>query len=92
VEENQRVGGGGGLSIGRRLGTWRRKKLGPRAAARGVKEGAAPTRPGAGRRGLRPVSDAAHVGVPGGNREREGGREEASGWAGSWDGPHPSAK
>jgi hypothetical protein len=28
------------------------------------------------------VSGTAHVGVPGGNGEREGGREEADGWAG----------
>jgi hypothetical protein len=38
------------------------------------------------------VSGAAHVGVPGGDGEREGGREEVGGWAGPWDGPHPSAK
>jgi hypothetical protein len=28
------------------------------------------------------VSGTTHVGVPGGNGEREGGREEAGGWAG----------
>jgi hypothetical protein len=38
------------------------------------------------------VSGAAHVGVPGGDGEREGGREEVGRWAGPWDGPHPSAK
>jgi hypothetical protein len=35
---------------------------------------------------------ARHVGVPGGDEEREGGREEADGWASPWDGPHLSAK
>jgi hypothetical protein len=52
----------------------------------------APVRPGAGGRRLWPVSGAAHVGVPGGDRERDRGREEAGMWAGLWDRPHPSAK
>jgi hypothetical protein len=38
------------------------------------------------------VSDVVHVGVSGDDGEREGGREEASGWASPWDGPHPSTK
>jgi hypothetical protein len=38
------------------------------------------------------VSGAAHVGVPGGDGEREGGREKAGGWASPSDGPHPSAE
>jgi hypothetical protein len=38
------------------------------------------------------VSGAAHVGVPGSNGERQGGREEAGRWAGPQDGPHPSVK
>jgi hypothetical protein len=66
--------------------------LGDWAAARGVIEGGgelAPARPGADGRRLRPVSGAAHVIVPGGDREREGGGEEAGGWAGPRDGPHP---
>jgi hypothetical protein len=43
---------------------------------------------GANGRGLRPVSGATHVRVSGGDGERE----EAGGWAGPRDGPHPSAK
>jgi hypothetical protein len=54
--------------------------------------GQAPARPRAGGRGLRPVSGATHIRVSGGDGEREGGREEASGWVGPWEGPHPSVK
>jgi hypothetical protein len=38
------------------------------------------------------VSSASHVGLPGSDGEREGGRYEASEWASPWDGPHPSAE
>jgi hypothetical protein len=39
------------------------------------------------RRGLRRVSGAVHVGLPSGDREREGWREEAGRWARSGVGP-----
>jgi hypothetical protein len=58
---------------------------GPGSGVRCERGGGAPARPGAG--GLRPVSGAALVGVPGGDGERGGGREEAGGWAGPRDGP-----
>jgi hypothetical protein len=95
VEENRRGGGGGGPTASQSAGGSARgdEKIGaPGSGTRCEGGGGAPTRPGAGRRGLRPVSDAAHVGVSGGNGERDGGREEAGGWASPWDGPHPSAK
>jgi hypothetical protein len=57
-----------------------------------VREGGALARPGIGGHGLRPMSGSAHVGVLGGDREREGGREEVGGWAGLGYGPHPSVK
>jgi hypothetical protein len=38
------------------------------------------------------VSGVVHVGVLGGNGEREGGRDEAGGWVGPWDGLHLSSK
>jgi hypothetical protein len=43
-------------------------------------------------RGLWPVSGAAHVGVSGGDGEREGGRVEADRWVGPRDRPHLSVK
>jgi hypothetical protein len=49
--------------------------LHPGSSARCEGEGA-PARPRADGRGLWPVSGAAHVRVSGGDREREGGREE----------------
>jgi hypothetical protein len=45
-----------------------------------------------GRRAQGAAGESAHVGVPGGDGERERGKEEAGGWASLWDGPHPSAK
>jgi hypothetical protein len=55
-------------------------------------EGAAPARPKAGGCRLWLESGAAHVRVPGGDGEREGGREEAGWWASPWDRPHMSVK
>jgi hypothetical protein len=89
VEENRRGGGRGGPATsqavgGERLIMWGGGKLGAWAAARGMRGGGrAPARPEAGRRRLRSVS---------GDREREGGREEAGVWASPWDGSHLSAK
>jgi hypothetical protein len=74
---------------GEQLGTWgpkQRRKVGERGG------GWAPAWAGAGGRGLRLVSGAMHVGVPSSNGEREGGREDPSGWASPRDGPHPSVK
>jgi hypothetical protein len=70
----------------------RGERLGARAAARGVREGVSSGTTQGRRARARPVSSVVHIGLPGGDVEREGGREEAGGWAGPWDGPHPSAE
>jgi hypothetical protein len=93
VEENRRGGGGDRRPLNR-WAAWHveMKKIGAPGSGTRCEGGGSFDKTRASTRGLRPVSDAAHVGVLGGNGEREGGREEAGGWAGPWDGSHPSAK